>query len=175
MNCDNLTIYRPTIKDISEIWQIILQAKAQMKRENRKQWDDDYPAQNDIERDIDSGIAYKLMIDGHIAAYAVITDKGEPAYNSIDGSWSTYEPYIVIHRLAVADKFKRKGIACKFMQLIEEFSINKGIFVIKVDTNYDNTYMQRIFDKLGYSECGIIHYPKGDRIAYEKRLLTKTD
>lgn len=170
MNCDNLTIYRPTIKDIPEIWQIILQAKAQMKRENRKQWDDEYPSIKIIQTDIISSQAYCMNYNNQIIAYGVIASNREPDYEIIDGKWLTNRDYAVIHRLAIADSAKGKGIATKFMNFAENIVLSNGIKSIKVDTNFDNKYILRIFEKLGYVYCGIIHYDRGDRMAFEKIL-----
>ena len=46
----------------------------------------------------------------------------------------------------------------------------RGIRSFKVDTNYDNFYMQRVFSRLGFTYCGRIRYEAGERMAYEKLL-----
>ena len=51
-----------------------------------------------------------------------------------------------------------------------ETSISRGIRSFKVDTNYDNFYMQRVFSRLGFTYCGRIRYEAGERMAYEKLL-----
>ena len=45
-----------------------------------------------------------------------------------------------------------------------------GVTSFRVDTNYDNFYMLRIFDKLGFTYCGEVCYDSGLRRAYEKLL-----
>ena len=95
---------------------------------------------------------------------------GEPAYNSIEGRWLSEQPYVVVHRLAVADEMKQKGIASLFMQKVEKLSRSQGIHSFKVDTNFDNFYMHRMLEKLGFSYCGEILYQRGTRMAYEKLL-----
>ena len=39
---------------------------------------------------------------------------GEPAYGSIEGEWLCQPPYVVVHRLAVAQEMRRCGLATRF-------------------------------------------------------------
>ena len=165
-----LTFRKATAEDAARIWEIILQAKAQMLRQNKQQWDETYPLPENINSDIRNGYAYVLCNESRIIAYAAVVFDGEPAYNSIDGRWLSEQPYVVVHRLAVADEMKQKGIASLFMQKIEELSHSLGIHSFKVDTNFDNFYMHKMLEKLGFSYCGEISYQRGNRMAYEKLL-----
>lgn len=105
-----------------------------------------------------------------IIAYGAVSFDGEPAYEAIEGKWLSEQPYVVVHRLAVADEMKQKGIATLFMQKVEEFSRGKGIHSFKVDTNFDNFYMHKMLERLGFVYCGEIIYGRGVRMAYEKLL-----
>lgn len=165
-----LTFRKATAEDAARIWEIILQAKAQMLRQNKQQWDETYPLPENIASDIRNGYAYVLCNESRIIAYAAVVFDGELAYNSIDGRWLSEQPYVVVHRLAVADEMKQKGIASLFMQKIEELSRSLGIHSFKVDTNFDNFYMHKMLEKLGFSYCGEISYQRGSRMAYEKLL-----
>ena len=153
--------------DLPRMWEIILQAKAQMYRENKQQWDETYPLPEHLQADIDKGYAHVLEEDGKVIAYGAIVFDGEPAYDYIEGEWLSIQPYVVLHRLAVADEAKRKGVAVRFMQEIMNMALSKGIHSFKVDTNFDNFYMHKVLAKCGFVYCGIIHYPKGDRWGYE--------
>lgn len=58
---NNLYTFRPaTNGDFARIWEIIQQAKAQMIREGRQQWNESYPAAAHIVADISNGHAYVL-------------------------------------------------------------------------------------------------------------------
>lgn len=165
--------FRPAVRgDLPAIMSIMEQAKAQMASEGRRQWDETYPAVEHISADIDFGYGYVVAIDGVVATYGAIVFDGEPAYNEIEGRWLSAEPYVVLHRLAVADKWKSLGLAVRFMREVERRSIAVGVNSFKVDTNYDNLPMKRVLDKLGFIYCGKIHYQKGERLAYEK-ILTR--
>ena len=112
---------RPAAMDeIPVIWEIILQAKAQMYREGKHQWDENYPTVPILENDVRRGWGYVLVPsdnDSDIIAYGAVVFDGEPAYSGLqDGKWLSEQPYVVLHRLAVADRWKRQGMAVRYMQ-----------------------------------------------------------
>ena len=184
-----------TMDEIPVIWEIILQAKAQMYREGKHQWDENYPTVPILENDVRRGWGYVLVpekstpvqnvydeaapfFNDHtgtdngtsrqdIIAYGAVVFDGEPAYSGLqDGKWLSEQPYVVLHRLAVADRWKRQGMAVRYMQAVCDLALSRGI----CDTNYDNFYMQRVFSRLGFTYCGRIRYDAGERMAYEKLL-----
>jgi GNAT superfamily N-acetyltransferase len=168
---DKITFRKAEITDAERIWQIILQAKEQMRRMNSRQWQDGYPAMKNITGDIEKGYGCVLCGENGVIAYAAVVFDGEPAYNDIHGNWLTDGSYVVVHRLAVADEAKRNGIGSLFMQKVEELSRGKGILSFRVDTNFDNVYMQKILCALDFTYCGEIVYDQGVRRAYEKRII----
>ena len=168
------TIKKAETADIERIWQIILQAKEQMRRMNSRQWQDGYPAVETIAADIESESGYVLCEGREVIAYAAVIFDGEPAYNDIRGKWLTNQPYVVVHRLAVADEMKNRGVATFFMQQIEEMSKQNNFHSFRVDTNFDNLYMQKILFALDFTYCGEIFYDKNPRRAYEKELRIKS-
>lgn len=157
--------------DIERIWEIIGQAKEQMRRLNSHQWDENYPTLENITQDIKTGNGYVFCKDDLVITYGVISFDGEPAYDQIEGKWSNNLPYMIVHRLAVADEMKRQGMAKRFMLQAEEVSREKGIFESRIDTNYDNLYMLRLIDSLGFNYCGEVFY-RGDKVrkAFEKSI-----
>jgi RimJ/RimL family protein N-acetyltransferase len=62
------------------------------------------------------------------------------------------------------------GFAKKMFSYIEDFALNKSIYSIKADTNYDNLAMIKLFEKRGYDYCGIVYINGSERKAYEKVL-----
>lgn len=156
--------------DFDRIWEMMLQAKAQMYREGKQQWDETYPAPKDILLDIEKGRGYVLYEDTTVVAYGAVVFDGEKAYENIQGEWLSELPYVVVHRLAVSDEVKRRGIATIFLQKVEQLSISKGIYSFRIDTNFDNFYMQRVIEKCKLIRCGEVTYERGSRIAYEKLL-----
>lgn len=156
---------------MERIWAIILQAKEQMRQMNSRQWQDGYPSVENITGDIENGYGYVLCDETGVIAYAAVIFNGEPAYSLINGKWLTDAAYVVVHRLAVADEAKNKGMATLFMQKVEELSRRTGIHSFRVDTNFDNRYMQKILFALDFTYCGEIVYDENKRQAYEKRIF----
>lgn len=169
---ENLCLRRASGADAYRIMEIIAQAKAQMAAEGRTQWTEAYPALSNIESDIASGAAYVLGADGgSAAAYCALVSGGEPVYRQLDGLWRGPDRYLTVHRLAVADEMKGRGVATFLMRSVESIAKGMGLGAVRADTNFDNTAMLRIFAKLGYSYIGEITYPPSSvRLAYEKVL-----
>lgn len=162
---------KATMAELDGIMEIIEGAKRQMAREGKDQWDDTYPARQHIEADISSGNAYVMLGDGHLAAYGAVVFTGEPAYASIRGRWlTTGQPYVELHRLAVAQSHAGQGVGRRFMQAVEQLSRSAGVHSFRVDTNHDNARMQRLLATQGFTRCGDIYFQQGYRQAYEKTL-----
>ena len=156
--------------DTERIWQIILQAKEQMRRLNSRQWSDNYPAVENITNDINNGYGYVLCDADAIIAYGAVVFDGEPVYGKIQGKWLTDFPYVVLHRLAVAEEVKNRGVATSYMKEVMKLGKRKGVGSFRVDTNFDNLYMHKMLSTLEFTYCGEVFYDKGQRMAYEKAL-----
>ena len=161
---------KATLEDINYVWNIICQAKEFMAQRGTFQWDEGYPLKSEIIADIEQGNAYVLCCNNEIAVQGVISFDGESIYNSINGQWLSECDYGVIHRVAVNDEYRNKGLATKFMSWIESVAIDNDVHSLKVDTKYDNKFMRNILKKLNYHYCGIITYERGEREAYEKLI-----
>ena len=167
----NYFFQRAKQTDTNRIWQIILQAKEQMRRLNSRQWQDGYPAVENITGDIEKGYGYVLCDEDTVIAYGAVVFDGEPTYNNIQGKWLTDLPYVVLHRLAVADEVKNRGVATAFMQKVMQLAKQKGIGSFRVDTNFDNLYMHKMLSALDFTYCGEIFTERNQqRNAYEKVL-----
>jgi N-acetylglutamate synthase-like GNAT family acetyltransferase len=158
-------------KDIPAIWKIILQAKEQMRKAGSQQWQDGYPNMEIIQKDIARNSGFVLCHKSEVIAYGSIIRDGEPSYKELKGHWLSDIPYIVVHRLAVADEMKHQGVATYFFRQAEQFALSLQIRSFRVDTNFDNRYMLHLLEKLEFTYCGEVSYgERGDRLAYEKLL-----
>ena len=107
---------------------------------------------------------------GLVVAYGAVVFDGEPAYAEIDGTWLDQAPYVVLHRLAVAQEVKGQGIATEFMRRTMTLARERGTGSFRIDTNFDNRCMLRLLAKFGFVRCGEIHYAGDPRIAFQKIL-----
>ena len=157
------------------IMQIIRQAQARMRAAGSSQWQDGYPAPGHISADIGRNRGYVLCKPGvegplSVIAYGAVVFDGEPAYDAIDGQWLTDEPYVLVHRIAVADGERGRGVAAEFMRRTEAMARERGIGAFRIDTNHDNRPMLRLLERMGFTFCGKVVYRSGERLAFEKRL-----
>lgn len=167
---ENYTFRPSTTNDKESIWKILQQAIARRKSEGSDQWQQGYPNPETVEGDIQKNWGFVLEIDGVVAGYAAVIFEVEPAYEIIEGNWLTKGKYVVIHRVAIADKFAGQGLATKIFLEIEKVALDQNIFSIKVDTNFDNIPMLKILDKLNYTYCGEVYFRGSARKAFEKIL-----
>lgn len=73
--------------DIDVCWDILADGRRFQREQGFVQWTDDYPNRDTVKDDILSQKGYVLKVDGAIAGYMCIDFSGEPAYESINGSW----------------------------------------------------------------------------------------
>ena len=175
---DNELIFRQAQScETDRIMQIIRQAQARMHAAGSRQWQDGYPAPGHISADIGRNRGYVLCKPGvegplSVIAYGAVVFDGEPAYDAIEGAWLTDGDYVVLHRMAVADGEKGRGVATEFMRRVEAMACGRGTGSMRVDTNFDNRYMLRMLGRLGFVYCGKVRYRSGERLAFEKTLGT---
>ncbi|WP_286968953.1 GNAT family N-acetyltransferase [Flavobacterium sp. UBA4854] len=168
---EQLVLRKAVLSEVPAIWEILQDAIEQRRLEGSTQWQDGYPNELSIKIDIENGYGYVFTEDESILAYAAIIFDKEPAYENIEGKWLTDGNYTVVHRVAVSKLAKGKGIATKLFEKIESLSVENNIYSIKVDTNFDNTPMLKILDRLKYTYCGEVYFRGSARKAFEKRLI----
>lgn len=156
-------------KDI--IWEIIQQSIERRRIDGSTQWQNGYPNEQTVESDIAKNFGFVLAVNGEIAVYVALIFNDEPAYSTIDGAWLTNGEFVVIHRVAVSEKFAGQGLAKKLFDQIENYVKSQNVQSIKVDTNYDNAAMLKILESKGYTYCGEVILAGGVRKAFEKVLI----
>ena len=174
---DNELIFRQAQScETDRIMQIIRQAQARMHAAGSRQWQDGYPAPGHISADIGRNRGYVLCKPGvegplSVIAYGAVVFDGEPAYDAIDGQWLTDEPYVLVHRIAVADGERGRGVAAEFLHRVETLAQERGVKAFRIDTNFDNQTMLRLLERTGFTYCGKVVYRSGERLAYENTTL----
>lgn len=170
MQNDSIVFRKAGHSDTDRIMEIMQQAKDQMKRLGSCQWNENYPARENIITDIGNDEGYVFEKEGTVIAYGVISFTEEDVYRQIN-TWTTDDKYLVVHRLAVADEAKHQGLGKRFMLKAEDVARQRGVNFFRVDTKYDNNYMLSIFKSLGFVYKGDVVYRGGEeRLAFEKDL-----
>lgn len=157
------------LQDLNGIINIIESAKRSLRDIDIDQWQDGYPNEESIAEDIKNGVSYVLCENDKIVAVSALSFDGEPTYEKIyDGQWISDGDYAVIHRFAVDNSIKRRGVASKFFEFIKLECQRVGVENIKVDTHRGNLPMRAFLEKNNFVYCGIIHLFDGsERVAYE--------
>ncbi|MFT7164431.1 MAG: GNAT superfamily N-acetyltransferase [Flavobacterium sp.] len=158
------------MSEASQIWDVLQQAILRRKEDGSTQWQDGYPNLQVVNNDIEKGRGFILVEGGTVLGYSAVIINDEPAYDKIEGKWLTTDDFVVIHRVAISEKHLGKGLAKMIIRYVEEFALKNDIYSIKADTNFDNTAMIKIFDKMGYTLCGLVYLRESPRKAYEKVL-----
>ncbi len=163
--------FRPAkYSEASQVWQILKDAIKRRKKDGSNQWQDGYPNMKVVKKDIEKKIGFVLTQNDTIIGYTAVIINEEPDYINIEGRWLSNQDFVVYHRVAISEEFLAKGMAKKMIKLIEQYALSKNIYSLKADTNHDNIPMMKIFEKLGYSFCGIVYIRQSPRRAYEKVL-----
>lgn len=166
-----MTIRLATEADLPAAISLIRAVVPQMHAAGNFQWESTYPDEAVLLRDVASGWLWLAELDGRLAGVAALTTEQDAEYAQAD--WNFAEPALVIHRLAVHPDFQGLGVAASLLNWAENVSAERGLRVLRVDTNSENAATQRLFPKLGYRFAGEI--PLGFRpglrfFCYEKRI-----
>jgi GNAT superfamily N-acetyltransferase len=159
------------ISDLPRMMEIVGQAQISIGKLGIDQWQNGYPSEEIIRNDIENGYSFVLTSDaGEVVAIASLIYNYEPTYDKIyDGAWLSEGEFIVVHRMAVAEEHKKKGIASHLLKEVEMQAITKNIPSFKIDTHEGNIPMRRTFESNGFVYCGRIFLRDGNpRVGYEK-------
>lgn len=166
-----MILRKANLSELPIIWEILQQAIEQRKQDGSTQWQNGYPNEQTVRDDFNKGNAYVLIEQNEILACAAIIVGADPNYRVIQGKWLTADYYATLHRVATSNSVKQKGVATQLFKLAEDICLEKKVFSIRADTNFDNAPMLKILDKLGYTYCGEILVSTAPRRAYEKMLV----
>jgi len=153
--------------DLGAILSVYADARRFMKEAgNPDQWGDGYPPREVVEADLAEGHLYLCREGETILGVFCYFEGLEPVYEAMtEGGWLNTAPYGVIHRIAVAEAGRGKGVA----RFCFDFAFSR-CGNLKIDTHRDNLPMQRALAKAGFACCGVVYYPErgGERLAYQK-------
>lgn len=164
-------IRQATFEDLDEVMHVLRRVVPLMRESGNLQWDDEYPNAAVFASDVENGCLWVAEAEGRIAGVAALTTDQYPEYAEV--GWDLRETAIVVHRLAVDPDFRGRGVAAALMRQAELVATEKGIQVLRVDTNTKNEATQKLFPKIGYicaGEIGLKFRPGLRFLCYEKRF-----
>ena len=130
---------------------------------NPDQWQNGYPNEEVVRRDIADGNGYAVEQDGKVCGVFAFILGEDPTYGKIDGQWLNNAPYGTIHR--IASDHTGKGVLRSCLAYCSAICGN-----IRIDTHEDNAVMHELLHRYGFTRCGTIYKADGTkRIAYQKK------
>lgn len=161
-----MEIRQATYEDIETLMRVFEGAKQIMRScGNFHQWNEGYPSEDIIRKDIESGHCFVACEGNKILATMALIPGPDPTYSYIEGRWPNEDPYYVIHRIATAAT--GQNLAARMFDWAFDEICTKGIGVIRIDTHRDNCIMKHVLTKYGFQECGVIYLANGNpRDAY---------
>ena len=161
-------------KDIDRVMVILGEARRSIGKLGIDQWQYGYPSRDIIKDDVDRGFSYVVRENegGEILATFCLKEDEEPTYIKIyEGAWLSTDKSFALHRIAICDAQRGKGIAGSIIEFIIEKCRENEIASLKVDTHEGNLPMRKMLEKNGFVYCGIIYLGTGEkRVAYEKTV-----
>jgi len=157
--------------DLPKIMSIIHDAQVFLKTQNSGQWQDGYPTEDILRIDINHQRLYVAKDRKEICGVCAVLNY-DPDYATLtSGSWVIKVPYLVVHRFAVSDKYRRSGVAKFMLSETEKLAKKQQINDIKIDTHEKNIPMITLLSKSGFEKRGeVLLQQTKQRIVFEKVL-----
>ena len=168
-----ICITKTTKRDLDRVMVIIGEARQSIGKLGIDQWQYGYPSRDIIKEDIEKGISYIVKNDGdEIVATFCLKEDEEVTYNKIyDGEWINNGDSFALHRIAICNNQRGKGIADAIIAFIVDRCREASVASVKVDTHKGNLPMRKMLERNGFVYCGIIYLTTGEeRVAYEKTV-----
>ena len=165
----SLAVRKATISDLPAILKIYKSATEHMIASGIFQWNDQYPDEETLQADIASETMCLCEKDAAIAAVFVLNQNSYAEY--ISGNWQYAESsFFVVHRLCVNPAFQGMGMGTQAMLAAEAVLRKQGVEAIRLDTFSQNPVAIKLYAKLGYTQVGQFHLPRGLFYLFEKKL-----
>ncbi len=171
-----MVVRRAKLEDVAAVVDLVRRVVPGMRAGGNLQWSEEYPNAAVFARDVEREQLWVAEIEAaagqRIGGVAAITTDQQPEYANV--GWEIAETAVVVHRLAVDPEFRGRGVAETLMRKAEAVARERGILLLRVDTNTQNQATQSLFPKLGYLLAGDTAFAGRPGLSfrcYEKRLV----
>lgn len=148
----------PDKKDLPEILNLVSACTEKMQIEGNFQWDDEYPTEEILSRDIENGTLFIVIDNSKIIGILALSYEEEPQYKDIE--WTDKEgKALEIHRMGVHPKWQGSGIGKNLFDYAENHAKKNDYSSIRLDTYCQNQKMIKLVELRGYKRSGDIYFP----------------
>jgi len=155
-------------ENTEDAYLVIKDVISSMRKQGIDQWDELYPDEPVIMKDISLNQAVGYFDGDKLVGYMALNDEYAPEYDTV--KWSTNVPALIVHRLSVMSAKQGKGIAGNMMLYAEQYAKENNYCSVRLDAFVKNPFANRLYMKLDYDKSGIIKLRKGLFNCYEKRV-----
>src|SRR5690606_34145984 len=145
-------------KDIETIVKIYDSCRAELINRKIFQWTNEYPNITNVVSDIEKLELYVIDSTETIQGVVCLNDFQDKEYETVNWGLKSTK-VLVVHRLAVSPNFQGKGCAGKLMDFAENFALENGFEVIRLDSYIPNKAVTRFYLNRGYKICGAVFFP----------------
>ena len=147
-----MQLRRANEDDLDALVQLVRRVVPLMQAAGNQQWNEQYPNREVFARDVELRQLWLAEEGDALLGVVALTLDQTPEYASV--GWDLQQQAIVAHRLAVAPEARGRGVGLALMRQAEVVAAERGIRLLRADTNSMNTAMQALFLKLGYTFAG---------------------
>jgi GNAT superfamily N-acetyltransferase len=172
MRLGNVLVRRGHADDVPRLVDLLGACIASMREQGIDQWDEAYPTEATLRRDVDAGTLYVAAAPGMPLAGAFVVDqREEPEYANV--AWRVGAPATFVHRLMIHPACQRRGLARHLMGFAEIVARRAGCTAVRLDALIANAPSLRLYETLGYEPVGEVRLRKGPARCFEKDLATR--
>ena len=116
-----------------------------------------YPTEDTAWQALSRGDLFVQEDSGRIVGAAIINQTQVDAYYG--GPWqfaAADSEVMVLHTLVIDPDAAGRGLGKQFVAFYEDYAIQNGCKVLRMDTNSRNLRARAMYAKLGYREAGIV-------------------
>lgn len=167
-------IVKAKIDDKDNIMELISLCVNSMRAKEIFQWDEEYPNEEVVVKDIDEGNLYIMKDNNHIYGIITINEQQDEEYNTVDWK-SKREGILVVHRLAVNPLNQSGGTGRSLMTFAENLVRQKHYNSIRLDTYSGNPIALSFYERLGYERVGHVYFTDRELpfYCYEKIIINE--
>lgn len=164
-----MIIRKAQFEDIPIIMELIKATISDMEKQGVHQWDEVYPDEAVIRKDISEKSLYVFIEDNKIKGIIVLNENQDKEYQDLQWEYDSGNQ-LVIHRLCVHPIFQGQGVAKKLIQFAEEVAKEDNYEAIRLDSFVKNLWACKLYEKAGYKRVGTVNFRKGPFYCYEKDM-----
>jgi RimJ/RimL family protein N-acetyltransferase len=169
-----LPVSLATDSDVPALLRLAADCIARMRSEGIEQWDDVYPAESDLQRDIGAKSLWVLKEGAEVIGCMTLDTTQDPLWAAMN--WEhTAEPIAAVHRLMIAPSRQGRGLARRLMVFAEAQASQNDCHAIRLDSFVQNPTSTALYEKLGYRQAGTAMMRKGLFAGFEKPLTFSPD